>query len=97
MKAELDYILTFTEKEWKSFPEELQQVLFENYGEFVNKFTIYTDCEEENSIKIAQNYFFCVLEQSGMWDFFEEWLKENDYNLDYVYWQHPLLGVLIDD
>lgn len=97
MKVEQDFILTFSEKEWKSFPKELQQMLFENYGEYVNKFTIHTDCEEENSIKIAQNHFLCALEDSGKWDYFKEWLKMKGYNLNYVYWKYPNLGVLIED
>ena len=97
MKVQQDIILTFSEKEWKSFPEELQHMLFDNYGEYVNKFTIHTDCEEENSIKIAQNDFLCVLEDSGMWDYFEEWLKVKGYNLNYIYWDDPSLGVLMED
>lgn len=65
MKVQQDFILTFSEKEWKSFPKKLQQILFENYGEYVTKFTIHTDCEEENSVKFVQNDFFCILEDSG--------------------------------
>lgn len=97
MKVEQDYILTFSEEEWTSFPKELQQTLFVNYGEYVNRFTEFTDCEEDNSIQIAQNYFLCALEESGIWEIFMEWLEERDYYLFFNFWDSPGVGVIIDD
>lgn len=97
MKVHKDYILTFKVSEWISFPKKLQKILFENFGEYINKFTSYTDCERTNSIRIGQTEFLFALELSGTWDYFEKWLKKNHYKLDYEFYQSPWMSDWITD
>lgn len=92
MRVEQDFIMTFTKKEWSSFPKVLLDTLFYNYKEFVHRFTSFTEFERTDSIQIQQSIFFCALEQSDMWDFFDKWLEERDYELSYDYWIDPWLG-----
>lgn len=89
MKIIQDYILYFTENEWKSFPRELQDTLFGHYRVYMIQFPEqmeFEGLELTNSIQIKQSDFLCAVEDSMTWEEFDKWLEERDYKLCYDYW-----------
>lgn len=106
MKILIDYELYFTEQEWKSFPQKLQDKLFGSYREYLNYFEKNVDdgLELTNSIKISLEDFRCAWLDSEIEDGeFEKWLEDRDYELPhniedfaphrYFYnWENPYDG-----